>query len=99
MPDLVLKSVDKVDLLPFDQRLQFHLSHQVDPASPEELTKKFSHSIKETVVKKKKKTFFRPADQLGQEVQGNPSILHLLFVQTDPADLSDQVHHLHPTQK
>lgn len=39
-----------------------------------------------------------PAAQLGLEVQGIPLILHLPSGQTDPADLWDQAHHLHPEE-
>lgn len=37
-----------------------------------------------------------PAARLGPEVQGILLILHLPSDQTDPADLWDQAHHLHP---
>lgn len=37
-----------------------------------------------------------PADQLGLEVRGILWILRLPSGQTDPADLWDQAHHLHP---
>lgn len=39
-----------------------------------------------------------PAAQLGLEVQGIPWILRLPSGRTDPADLWDQAHHLHPEE-
>lgn len=90
-------------LLPFDQRLQFHLSHPVDQANPEECAEdlilmSLKFHVSDIWLHSESQSESIPADQRVQGVRGTLLILHLLSGRTDPADLWDQAHHLHPEE-